>query len=73
MTTKAEGSEDILILKMSDPEVHTCSAEKTGPLMQKFRVKLARRMAENLDIGWSKIWNEERSLLLGTILGSTNK
>ena len=36
VTTKAEGSEDILILKMSDPEVHTCSAEKTGPLMQKF-------------------------------------
>ena len=54
-------------LRMSDPEVHTCSADKIAPLMQKFRLKLAKRMTEELDVGWSKIWNEERALLLASL------
>ena len=52
---------------MSDPESHTCSADKVAPLMQKFRLKLATRMTEDLDVGWSKIWTEERSSLLGSL------
>ena len=46
---------------MSDPEIHTCLADKVAPL-QKFRLQLAKRMKEDLDVGWSKIWNEERIL-----------
>ena len=55
------------IITMSDPESHTCSADKVAPLMQKFRLKLATRMTEDLDVGWSKIWTEERSSLLGSL------
>ena len=54
-------------LRMSDPETHTCSADKIAPLMQKFRSKLAKRMQEELDLGWSKIWNVERALLLESL------
>ena len=39
---------------MSDPESHTCSADKVAPLMQKFRLKLATMMTQDLDVGWSK-------------------
>ena len=49
---------------MKKPEVHTCSAEKLTPLMHKFRLKLASRMQDDLDLSWTKIWNEERQLLL---------
>ena len=31
-------------------------------LMQNFRLKLAKRIKEDLDVGWSKIWNQERLL-----------
>ena len=48
----------------SKPQVHTCSAEKLTPLMHKFRLKLASRMEDDLDLSWTKIWNEERQLLL---------
>ena len=44
--------------------MHTCSAEKLIPLMHKFRLKLASRMQDDLDLSWTKIWNEERQLLL---------
>ena len=49
---------------MKKPQVHTCSAEKLTPLMHKFRLKLASRMQDDLDLSWTKIWNEERQLLL---------
>ena len=32
--------------------------------MHKFRLKLASRMEDDLDLSWTKIWNEERQLLL---------
>ena len=68
MTTKlSEEGGHPKALRMSDPEVHTCSADKIAPLMQKFRLKLAKRMTEELDVGWSKIWNEERALLLASL------
>ena len=66
-TTNSEGPGALSIITMSDPESHTCSADKVAPLMQKFRLKLATRMTEDLDVGWSKIWTEERSSLLGSL------
>ena len=30
--------------------------------MQKFRMQVAKRMKEDLDVEWSKIWNGERIL-----------
>ena len=53
-----------ITLSMKKPEVHTCSAEKLTPLMHKFRLKLASRMQDGLDLSWTNIWNEERQLLL---------
>ena len=66
-TTKTGGPGALKIIKMSNPEIHTCSADKVAPVMQKFRLKLALRMQQDLDVGWSKIWREERSLLLGNL------
>ena len=66
-TTNSEGPEALSIITMSDPEIHTCSADKVAPLMQKFRLRLSTRMTEDLDVGWSKIWTEERSRLLGSL------
>ena len=65
-TTNSEGPEALSIITMSDPEIHTCWADKVAPLMQKFRLRLSTRMTEDLDVGWSKIWTEERSRLLGS-------
>ena len=38
--------------------------EDEGELVgkQKFRMQLAKMMKEDLDVRWSKIWNEERIL-----------
>ena len=43
-----------ITLSMKKPEVHTCSAEKLTPLMHKFRLKLASRMQDDLDLSWTK-------------------
>ena len=66
-TTNFEGPGALKVVTMSDTEIHTCSADKVAPLMQKFRLQLNKRMTEDLDVGWSKIWNEERSSLLGSL------
>ena len=63
-TSLPENGAPIKALSMKKPEVHTCSAEKLTPLMHKFRLKLASRMQDDLDLSWTKIWNEERQLLL---------
>ena len=74
-TTNSEGPGALSIITMSDPESHTCSADKVAPLMQKFRLKLATRMTEDLDVGWSKIWRSEAAFLevSKTNLSSINK
>ena len=61
-TTKSEGPGALTIIQMSDPEIHTCSADKVASLTQKFRMQLAKRMKEDLDVRWSKIWNGGRIL-----------
>ena len=43
-----------LTISQSDPEIHTCSADKVAPLMQNFCLQLAKRMKEDLDVGWLK-------------------
>ena len=63
-TSLPENGAPIKALSMKKPQVHTCSAEKLTPLMHKFRLKLASRMQDDLDLSWTKIWNEERQLLL---------
>ena len=69
-TTNPDGAGALEFVKMSDPEIHTCSADKVAPLMQKFRLQLAKRMTEDLDVGWSKIWNEERGKFLQSVSGN---
>ena len=69
-TTNPDGAGALEVVKMSDPEIHTCSADKVAPLMQKFRLQLAKRMTEDLDVGWSKIWNEERGKFLQSLSGN---
>ena len=46
--------------------------EDEGELVgkQKFRMQLAKRMKEDLDVRWSKIWNGERILELCVTLHS---
>ena len=63
-TSLPENGAPIKALSMKKPQVQTCSAEKLTPLMHKFRLKLASRMQDDLDLSWTKIWNEERQLLL---------
>ena len=67
-TTNFEGPGALKVVTMSDTQIHSCSADKVAPLMQKFRLQLNKRMTEDLDVGWSKIWNEERSSLLGSLI-----
>ena len=69
-TTNPDGVGALEVVKMSDPEIHICSADKVAPLMQKFRLQLAKRMTEDLDVGWSKIWNEERGKFLQSLSGN---
>ena len=65
VTTKpSEAGEPVKAIRMSDPEDHSCSADKIAPLLQKFRSKLAKRMVEDLDLSWKKVWDSERALLL---------
>ena len=63
-TTKPEGPGALIIIQMSHPEIHTCSAGKLAPLQQCIdaKVSYAKRMKEDLDVRWSKIWNGERIL-----------
>ena len=63
-TSLPENGAPIKALSMKKPQVHTCSAEKLTPLIHKFLLKLASRMQDDLDLSWTKIWNEERQLLL---------
>ena len=67
-TTNFEGPGALKVVTMSDTQIHSCSADKVAPLMQKFRLQLNKRMTEDFDVGWSKIWNEERSSLLGSLI-----
>ena len=57
-TSLPENGAPIKALSMKKPQVHTCSAEKLTPLMHKFRLKLASRMQDDLDLSWTKIWNK---------------
>ena len=43
---------------MKKPQVHTYSAEKLTILMHKFRLKLASRMEDDLDLSWTRIWKK---------------
>ena len=70
-TTKPEGPGALIIIQMSDPESHLCSADKAAPLhCIDAKVSYAKRMKEDLDVRWSKIWNGERILELCVTLHS---
>ena len=70
-TTKPEGPGALIIIQMSDPEIHLCSADKAAPLQCiDAKVSYAKRMKEDLDVRWSKIWNVERILELCVTLHS---
>ena len=60
----------LTISQMSDPEIHTCSADKVAPLMQNFCLQLAKMMKEDLDVGWLKM---EWWMYIGTLCNSPFK
>ena len=61
--TKAEGPGALTIIQMSDPEIHTCSADKVAPLQCiDAKVSYAVGKKDEGRFGWSKIWNGERIL-----------
>ena len=62
-----EEDEEIKVVKMTDPEGHRCSKDKTGVILHKFKLKLKERMQANLDENWSKVWSSERTKLLESV------
>ena len=46
---------------MKKEEVHTFTQEKVAPILHKFRMRLKKRMQEDLRKKVSKIWSEENS------------
>ena len=46
---------------MKKEEVHTFTQEKVAPILHKFRMRLKKRMQEDLRKKVSKIWSEESS------------
>ena len=49
---------EVKVVKMTEPEGHRCSKDKTGVILHKFKLKLKERMQSNLDKNWSKIWKK---------------
>ena len=49
---------EVKVVKMTEPEGHRCSKDKTGVILHKFKLKLKERMQSNLDKNWSKIWKD---------------
>ena len=64
VTTKEEGENELRILSVTEAIVHNCSKDKVKPILHKFKLKLNKRMREEVDLTWRKIWDEERKKLI---------
>ena len=64
VTTKEEGENELRIVSMTKAIVHNCSKDKVKPIIHKFKLKLNKRMREEVDLAWRKIWDEERKKLI---------
>ena len=62
-----EANGEVEVIKMTDPEGHRCSKDKTGVMLHRFKLKLKERMQSNLDEKWSKVWSSERTKLLESV------
>ena len=49
---------------MTKAIVHNCSKDKVKPIIHKFKLKLNKRMREEVDLAWRKIWDDERKKLI---------
>ena len=59
---------EVKVVKMTEPEGHRCSKDKTGVILHKFKLKLKERMQSNLDKNWSKIWKKKNPYLSASCL-----
>ena len=64
VTTKEEGENELRIVSMTKAIVHNCSKDKVKPIIHKFKLKLNKRMREEVDLAWRQIWDEERKKLI---------
>ena len=60
VTTKEEGENELRIVSMTKAILHNCSKDKVKPIIHKFKLKLCKRMREEVDLTWRKIWDDER-------------
>ena len=51
-------------MRMTKATAHNCSKDKVKPILHKFKLKLNKRMREEVDLTWRKIWDEERKKLI---------
>ena len=64
VTTREEGEKELRIVRMTKVIAHNCSKDKVKPILHKFKLKLNKRMREEVDLTWRKIWDEERKKLI---------
>ena len=64
VTTREEGEKELRIVRMTKAIAHNCSKDKVKPILHKFKLKLNKRMREEVDLAWRKIWDEERKKLI---------
>ena len=62
-----EANGEVEVIKMTDPEGHRCTKDKTGVMLHRFKLKLKERIQSNLDEKWSKVWSSERTKLLESV------
>ena len=55
VTTKEEGENELTIVSMTKAIVHNCSKDKVKPIIHKFKLKLNKRMREEVDLAWRQI------------------
>ena len=64
VTTREEVEKELRIVRMAKATAHNCSKDKVKPILHKFKLKLNKRMREEVDLTWRKIWDEERKKLI---------
>ena len=63
-TGEVDNESGVKIVKMTKAVLHTCCKDKVKPIVHKFKLRLCNRMRKDLDVNWSKIWDEERKNLI---------
>ena len=70
-TKQKDNEEDLVeVTMMTNEDEHTCAQDKVGPILHKFRLRLKKRMQEDLRLKFCKIWSEERERLLDSVKDS---